>query len=101
MKLEFSYTPRGFEFVQFTDRYGARCSLQKSSLAEEAAIWLGVETNQQGAPLDGGRMHLTQEMAADLLPFLRRFVEEGRLWTPEWYEEGMQAAQETGSGREP
>jgi len=39
-------TERGFEVIKFTDRYGAECSLQQSSLAEAlqpgwSAIWLG------------------------------------------------------------
>ena len=39
-------TARGFELVEFADRYGTPCSLQASSLAEyekpgTSAIWLG------------------------------------------------------------
>ena len=39
---------RGFRLVKFTDKYGARCSLQQSSLAESekpgtSAIWLGID----------------------------------------------------------
>ena len=94
-RMEFRYTERGFERIEFEDRYRARCSLQKSSLAEEDAIWLGVDLGVDGeGKVRGGRMHLTQEMAADLLPFLQRFVEEGRLWSPEWFDENVQAAQE-------
>ena len=39
-------TMRGFEIIRFSDRYGAPCSLQMSSLADFAqpgisAVWLG------------------------------------------------------------
>ena len=40
-------TSRGFEIINFTDRYGEKCSLQASSLAEykkpgTSAVWLGI-----------------------------------------------------------
>ncbi len=38
-----SVTERGFRIDKFVDRYGVPCSLQKSSLATEDAIWLGVD----------------------------------------------------------
>jgi len=31
-------TGRGFQYIEFEDRYGHKCSLQKSSLATEDAI---------------------------------------------------------------
>ena len=34
-------TGRGFELIEFTDLYGAKCSLQQSSLATEDALWFG------------------------------------------------------------
>lgn len=36
-------TARSFELIQFIDRYGIKCSLQKSSLAGEEAVWFGVD----------------------------------------------------------
>ena len=36
-------TARGFRIDKFVDRYGIPCSLQKSSLATEDAIWFGVD----------------------------------------------------------
>ena len=36
-------TERGFRIERFLDRYGSKCSLQKSSLATEDAIWFGVD----------------------------------------------------------
>lgn len=61
---------RGFLKGKFKDRYGVECSIQKSSLATEDCIWLGTVVD---------RMHLTQEMVAELLPLLQHFVETGEL----------------------
>lgn len=77
MPMDFTRTERGFAISSFTDRYGAQCSLQKSSLAFEEAIWLGVD-EVEGKP---ARMHLTQEMVAALLPALTHFIETGELPT--------------------
>ena len=68
--INLNVTERGFDFAAFTDRYGKSCSLQKSSLATEDCIWLGVESE---------RMHLTREMVKDLLPALQKFVDTGEL----------------------
>lgn len=62
---------RGFAIAEFKDQYGKRCTIQKSSLAFLDCIWLGVH--------ESDRMHLTQEMVADLLPLLHHFVETGEL----------------------
>lgn len=104
MKIE--RTNRGFAIVNFIDRYGAECSLQKSSLATEDAIWFGVNDAKpqilaSTAPSLGidthgvhtgwvdypipedvhltTRMHLTREQVQDLLPLLQRFVATGKL----------------------
>lgn len=73
---------RGFLRGEFKDRYGAECSIQKSSLATEDCIWLGCnhETihHVTGQPC-GARMHLTRELAAELIPLLQKFVETGEL----------------------
>ena len=71
-------TQRGFKIHEFTDRYDNQCSIQESSLATEAAIWLGVDTTHEGVDCPT-RMHLTREMAADLLPLLQYFVAHGVL----------------------
>lgn len=83
--LEKANNSRGFGHITFTDRYGQICSLQDSSLATEAAVWLGVDNT--GPQLEGPnktkkeqvmcRMHLTQEMVKQLLPFLQLFAEKG------------------------
>ena len=76
--LKLTETHRGFALANFTDLYGAECSIQKSSLAELDAIWLGVDRDQNGK--ECSRMHLTQGMALALLPLLRRFVRTGELY---------------------
>ena len=86
--LKFGETQRCFGVAEFTDRYAQKCSLQKSSLATEDAIWLGVDNT--GPQIKGpsekfneelhARMHLTQEQVRDqLLPALQHFAETGDL----------------------
>jgi hypothetical protein len=98
-------TGRGFKIGVFADRYGSQCSIQKSSLATESAIWLGVDdpnprimassaeklgvsTKETTGWIDypisdqvslTTRMHLTQKQAADLIPLLQSFVDTGEL----------------------
>jgi hypothetical protein len=69
-EIVLSPTQRGFLRAEFTDRYGEKCSIQKSSLAFEDCIWLGVNEH---------RMHLTQEQAKALIPHLHHFVKTGEL----------------------
>ena len=97
-------TARGFQIAEFKELYGKDCSIQESSLATEAAIWLGIDAPSvrvivkgkgwQDVPLpEGGsvrgRMHLSQEQVQDLLPLLQRFAETGYLsldprdWVPQ------------------
>lgn len=70
-------TNRGFALRQFVDLYGSKCSIQDSSLATDAAIWLGVD--EHFSRDGGGRMHLSCGMAAALIPLLEHFVEHGEL----------------------
>jgi hypothetical protein len=87
-------TSRGFDRLDFADCYGVMCSLQKSSLADADAIWLGCNEGspQYLVPGEGWqpvsmpkdtvintRMHLTREQVAELLPYLQRFVDTGEL----------------------
>lgn len=67
-------THRGFLSGDFQDSNGNNCSIQESSLVEPR-LWFGRDS-VLGEP---GRMHLTQQQAADLIPLLQRFVETGRL----------------------
>jgi len=89
-------TERGFRIAEFKDRYDNNCSIQKSSLATEDAIWLGIdnpklvifEDENRGRYIEtempktfsvDSRMHLTREQVAELLPILNKFVVTGEL----------------------
>lgn len=99
------HTSRGFALLKFRDRYGIECSIQKSSLATEDAIWFGpndadpkiMAAHAAAHGIDPGdgtgwvpfpmprdvllttRMHLTRDDVAALLPLLQNFVETGEL----------------------
>ena len=103
--VQMSQTSRGFALGEFWDLYGNACTLQKSSLATEDAIWLGVsdakplvlhgDARKLGVPTEATcgwvpyplpeevhlttRMHLSREQVAELLPLLERFVATGNL----------------------
>lgn len=92
MELTKTKTDRGFDKYTFEDCYGTKCSLQKSSLATNSAIWFGCEdadpkvlipgkgwqpVNMPDGYVADTRMHLTQEQVKELLPILQRFVETG------------------------
>lgn len=99
MKIERTETARCFRLIKFKDRYDAPCSIQKSSLATEDAIWLGVDDpNPQimaSKIMEGGtgwvkypipedvlistRMHLTVDQVKELIPILQNFVKTGEL----------------------
>lgn len=93
-----SKTQRGFTECEFKDRGGVECSIQKSSLATEDAIWFGAkEIGLQHFKAHEGwkeikltdtieehyiannRMHLTKKQIKKLLPILQKFVETGEL----------------------
>ncbi|HEX6827221.1 MAG TPA: hypothetical protein VF077_12960 [Nitrospiraceae bacterium] len=66
-----THNARGFEIVQFADRYGLACSLQQSSLAEmekpgTSAVWLGVSEHD--------RMHLDRKQVAALIAHLKNWL---------------------------
>jgi len=94
--MEILKNNRGFEYSNFTDLYGNTCSIQKSSLATDDAIWLGVDkpsliiTDEDSVgkyvktqmPKNwsaNSRMHLNREQIAELLPILQKFVETGEI----------------------
>ena len=105
IEIEVGKTGRGFDLIEFVDRYDCKCSLQESSLATEAAIWfgcndadpqimasdakrLGISTNADSGwipyhiPSEVSlttRMHLTQDQVKALLPYLERFAKTGSL----------------------
>ena len=90
-------TDRGFSLSSFVDLYDAECSVQKSSLATEDAIWLGIDNPDPmilaSRVVEGGtgwvkyplpddvmittRMHLSRGMVEELLPVLQKFVDTG------------------------
>ena len=98
-------TRRGFNFIEFDDHYGEKCSLQQSSLASTECIWLGVdeanpkvmaseakffglETEETTGWVDypvpenvymSTRMHLNRDQVKELLPHLQKFVETGEI----------------------
>lgn len=97
--IEWDKSDRGFTYGSFFDKNGHKCSIQSSSIASEAAIWLGttdpkVTIYRKGSgwsnvtlPTDGelhitGRMHLSQEAVQELLPFLQYFARTGELEAP-------------------
>lgn len=98
INAQFDKTERGFARMDFTDRYGVKCSIQKSSLATEDAIWFGCNEsdpkvlvpNEGWQPVQmpkeyiaNTRMHLTQEQVTELLPYLQYFAEHGEIIWPE------------------
>lgn len=94
MLSELKITARGFRFYEFEDRNGYACSIQKSSIATEDCIWLGLDSASpkklvKGAgwvdvDLDDGvetntRMHLSRGQAKILSKELEYFAETGQL----------------------
>lgn len=70
-------TARGFERIDFKDLNGDDCSLQESSVADRACIWLGAEKNcfhpgtkEAMAP----RMHLDRERVLALVAHLQNWL---------------------------
>lgn len=95
-------TNRGFGLGEFEDVRGNKCSIQESSAAMEARIWLGSDTiglkhfqawkggwtdinepdevnTMEEHYVANTRMELNQQQVADLLPHLVYFVEHGCL----------------------
>ena len=82
-KIELYETDRGFIRGDFDDFYGSRCSIQESSLATDAALWLGVLEGSKDYRSDNDRLsyrlHLNQKQGAELIPLLEYFVKTGEL----------------------
>jgi len=97
MSKDLEHTARGFALSTFKDMYGSGCSLQKSSLATEDAIWLGIDDAEPkilaSQTPEGGtgwvpfnipdgvslttRMHLNKDQAWELSRALRVFAVTG------------------------
>ena len=90
------HTQRGFAHMEFEDLYGEGCSIQKSSLATDDAIWFGIDEPKLTVFEDenmgkyivsqmpkhfmvSSRMHLNRDQVKELLPILQHFVETGEL----------------------
>lgn len=97
-KIKLRKSERGFPLGEFTDKYGAKCSIQDSSAMSEPCIWLGIDDPEvqicvkgegwKDVPLPegtmvSGRMHLTRKHAKKLIPLLQRFVDTGSVGDPE------------------
>lgn len=65
-----SKTEKGFAIIEFKDRYGKDCSIQKSSLATEDCIWMG--RNEE-------RMHIDPKLAKKIIKILERFIETSEI----------------------
>ncbi len=104
-QISTTVTCRGFDRVEFIDRYDNKCSISKSSLANEDCIWLGVlktepkilasqakalgivteeTTGWVEYPIPeevflNTHMHLTQDQVKNILPMLQKFVDTGEL----------------------
>lgn len=94
MMSDLKRTCRGFRYYEFKDRNDYECTLQKSSIATEDCIWLGLESgspqklvfNEGWIPVElpedvelNTRMHLTREQAGILAKQLKFFSESGEL----------------------
>lgn len=103
--MEYRTTARGFALYEFQDRNGEKCSLQKSSIATEDCIWLGIDdanpvimasdVRKLGLALAEAngwvpypippevllstRMHLTRKQVKALLPILKHFAKTGEV----------------------
>ncbi len=100
--FHFGHTERGFPVITFQDRYNVECSIQRSSLAFENAVWFGVDEPdprilipfRPGLPPEvrgwmpyplpenvhiTTRMHITKEQMQALLPILTHFAQTGEL----------------------
>ena len=86
-ECELKQTNRGFKYYDFEDHNGVKCSLQKSSLADEECVWLGSNKNSPPHPRLGiemsPRMHLTQSQAKWLGELLIDFSKTGDLYNKE------------------
>lgn len=72
LDMETKTTQRGFDYKEFEDSKGVKCSIQQSSIATEEAIWFGC---------DDIPVRFTREQVAELLPTLQQFVLTGELET--------------------
>jgi hypothetical protein len=77
--MEKTTTGRGFDIIKFTDRYGHECSLQKSSLATEDAIWFGPNEAEPQIMASQSNAVKTKQMV--LMPTLNK-EDKSEGWIP-------------------
>lgn len=64
-----STTERGFEYIEFTDDYGQKCSIQESSSAIPR-IWIGVnDANPQVMASDAEKLGIETDQTTGWIPF--------------------------------
>lgn len=79
------YTSRGFGRIDFMDSMDhSKCSIQRSSSAEQTAVWLGCNEGMHYDDDDGrqkcsARMHVDRNLAKWLIKKLQKFVNTGDL----------------------
>lgn len=71
--MDIEHTSRGFALVRFADLAGCKCSMQDSSIGNEAGLRFGVSRDEHGE--HGERMHLTQRMAAKVARLMRIYAD--------------------------
>ena len=79
-----SKTKRGFRIYTFKDFYGEECSLQKSSMATQPQVWLGlhakeIKIHQHTGESLGMRMLIDRKLAKELAVKLLIFSETGEI----------------------
>jgi hypothetical protein len=80
MYVEFSRSPRGFPRVNFTDALGNVCSIEQSDIATSGVIVIACEGDRRRHMCaDTGRMILSREHVAALMPILSGFLLTGTL----------------------
>lgn len=70
---------RGMMRADFEDLNGKSCSIQESMVAKYPALWLGIN---EGTHLDGhclSRMHISHDLAVELVDLLQFFIDYGEL----------------------
>lgn len=72
-------TDRGFRFAEFRDLYGQPCSIQESSLATQAAIWLGCDEGLHAEGRCMARMHLDRKLVKELIRRMQTWLDTGEL----------------------
>jgi len=97
--MKYAETSRGFSLIEFKDLYSAECNIQKSSLATDNAIWIGISNPDpkimaSKTPKGGigwvpyeisedvlitTRMHINQDQAKEVVKVLNYFIKHGEL----------------------